>query len=188
MAEFVLRVQDLDEAGKDYSFSVTRDWLARVLADTDVAAAEEADDGSLEFHAQKQGEDVVVHGRLKAHLVAECARCLSDAAIDVDMDFGGLFTARGANLRPEPDEVDLTPEDLEREFYSGDEIVLDDVVRENLLLEVPIKPLCDEACEGIEVPADVAGPDDLRASAEGGVDPRFAPLLKLVGQMKPTEE
>lgn len=188
MAEFVLKVQDVDEAGKDFDFPVTRAWLARVLAGTDIGANEGAEDGRLTFRAQKQGADVIVHGHVRASLIAQCARCLADAPIDVDVDMASLFTARGGDLRPEPDEVELTPEDLEREFYSGDQIVLDDVVRENLLLEVPIKPLCDEACAGIPVPAEVAGPADLRASGEGGVDPRFAPLLKLVDRHESTEE
>ena len=188
MAEFVLKTQDLDEAGKDFTFPVTRAWLARVLSETDVQPNEDAPEGQLSFRAHKQGADVVVQGRVTADLVTECARCLDDATIAIDAELVSLFVARGAELRPEPDEVELTPEDLEREFYSGDEIVLDDVVRENLLLEVPIKPLCDEECTGIPVPAAVAGPADLRASAQGSVDPRFAPLLKLVGKLDPTEE
>lgn len=187
MAEFVLKIQDIDEAGKDFDFPVTRAWLARVLADTDVKPNEDAAEGRLALRAHKQGADVVVQGRVSADLVTECARCLNDATIAVDVDVVSLFVARGAELRPEADELELTPEDLEREFYSGDQIVLDDVVRENLLLEVPIKPLCDEECQGIPVPAAVAGPADLRASSEGSVDPRFAPLLKLVGKL-PTEE
>lgn len=188
MAEFVLKVHDVDEAGKDFAFPVTRAWLARALADTEVSANDAAEDGRFEFRAQKQGADVMIHGHVHASLVADCARCLAEAPIDVDVEVGSLFTARSADLRPEPDEADLTPEDLEREFYTGDQIVLDDIVRENLLLEVPIKPLCDEECAGIPVPAEVAGPRDLRASGEGGVDPRFAPLLKLVGDETPTEE
>lgn len=187
MAEFVLNVQDIDEAGKEYDFPVTPAWLARALEDTDVDPSEDAGEGRLVMHAHRQGSDIVLHGHVTAGLVVECARCLGEAPVDVSVDVASLLTARSTELRPEPDEVDLTPEDLERDFYSGDEIVLDDVVRENLLLEVPIKPLCAEDCPGIPVPADVAGPSDIRAT-EDGVDPRLAPLKELVGKLAPTEE
>lgn len=189
MPEFVLHAQDIDETGKRYDFAVSAQWLARVLADTDVKVDAKAPEGALEVHAHKQGADVLIHGRVRAALVTECARCLEDAHIPVDTELAMLLTARGEHLRPEPDELELTPEDLEREFFSGDTIVLDDVVREHLLLEVPLKPLCSEECSGIPVPAEVAGPADLAADAKpGGVDPRFAPLLKLVGKLDPTKE
>ncbi len=193
MPEFVLNVQDIDEAGKKYDFPVRAAWLASVLRDTDVQGDAEAPEGRFTFTAHKQGADIVVHGHLVAALVAECSRCLEPARIAVDTDVTSLLTARGAALRAEPDEVELTPEELDREFFSGDRIVLDDTVREHLLLEVPIKPLCSEDCTGIPVPAAVAGPADLRAVGPSGVDPRgidprLAPLLKLVESKKSSTE
>jgi uncharacterized protein len=188
MAEYVLNVQDIDETGRTYVFPVRRPWLTSVLEGTRIGADASAPEGSLELRAHKQGADVVLHGRVRAGLVTECARCLEDAHVAVDTLVASLLTARGAELRPEPDEVELTPEELDREFFQGDRIVLDDVVREHLLLEVPIQPLCSEQCPGIPVPAAVAGPADLRAVGTEGVDPRFAPLLKLVGKKAPTEE
>lgn len=192
MPEFVLDVRDISDAGKSYDFTVRREWLVSVLEGTGVWAAASAEEGHLRIRAHKQGADVVIHGRVTSILVTECGRCLEDAVIVVDADVSRLLTARGADLRPEPDELELTPEDLDRDFYSGDTIVLDDAVRENLLLEVPIQPLCREECAGIAVPASTRGPADLRAAATvggiGGVDPRLAPLLSLVGKVKPTEE
>jgi uncharacterized protein len=188
MAEYVLNVQDIDEAGKTYVFPVRREWLVQMLEGTRIAPDASASEGSLELRAQKQGADVLVHGRVRAGLVTECSRCLEDARMAVDTSVTSLLTARGADFRPEPDEVELTPEELDREFFHGDRIVLDDIVREHLLLEVPIQPLCTDECPGIPVPAKVAGPADLRPVGPGGVDPRLAPLLKLVGKKEPTEE
>jgi uncharacterized protein len=193
MPEFVLNVQDIDEVGKSYVFSITPAWLASALHGTGVRGADErAPEGRLELEAHKQGADVVVRGRLTSALVTECSRCLDDAFIPVNVEVVSLMTARGADLRPEPDELELTPEDLDREFFTGDRVVLDGVIREHLLLEVPIQPLCTDDCPGIPVPAAVAGPSDLRrdpgGAGGGGIDPRLAPLLKLVGKNEPTEE
>ena len=188
MSEFVLQVQEIDESGKEYSFAVTHAWLRHELSDTEVRPDEDEPEGHLRLHAQRQGSDLVLHGHLRARLVTECARCLADALVPVDVEVGLLLTARGVELRAEPDELELTPEDLDREFYTGDRVVLDPVVREHLLVEVPIKPLCREDCPGIAVPASVAGPRDLSPRTGGGVDPRLAPLKNLVGKLEPTEE
>lgn len=188
MSEFVLNVQDIDEAGKHYDFPLRPEWLADALRGTDVRVHEAAPVGRFAVRIHKQGADLVLQGRLTAGLAVECARCLGDARIDVATDVASLLTARAADLRPQPDELELTPEDLEREFYSGDQVVLDAFVRENLLLEVPIKPLCTEECPGIPVPDAVSGPAELRTSEEGSVDPRLAPLMEMVGKLKSTEE
>lgn len=188
MSDFVLNVLDIDEQGKEHSFTLAHAWVGHELADTDVRPDESAPEGHLSFRAHKQGADLVIHGRVRAELKTECARCLGDAPVHVDAPFSLLMTARSAQLRPEPDELELTPEDLDREFFSGDRVVLDPIVREHLLLEVPAKPLCREDCPGIAVPASVAGPRDLSRDTEGGVDPRLAPLMNLVGKLDPTEE
>lgn len=187
MPEFVLNVQEIDEIGKSCAFSISTRWLTSVLVGTDVRADVSAPEGRFELHVHKQGADIVLRGHLTGGLVTDCARCLEDARIAVDTEVASLLTHRSADTRPLVDELELTPEDLDREFFTGEQIVLDDIVREHLLLEVPIQPLCTVECPGIPVPAAVAGPRDLRDVGPGGIDPRLAPLLKLVGK-KPTEE
>src|SRR4030065_464925 len=71
------------------------------------------------------------------------------------------LAARARGLRPEADELELTPEDLDREFFTGDRIVLDDLVREQLILEAPMQPLCRQDCPGIPVPAHLRPPPEL---------------------------
>ena len=63
-------------------------------------------------------------------------------------------------------------------------MVLDDFVRDELLLEIPMIPLCSEECAGIQPDPDSRAPDPSDLETGGGedargVDPRLAPLLKL---------
>jgi uncharacterized metal-binding protein YceD (DUF177 family) len=66
-------------------------------------------------------------------------------------------------------------------------------VREHLVLEMPMQPLCSEECQGIALPKHVRPPEDAFAKP-GDVDPRLAPLQRLrdnvppeAGPAKPTE-
>jgi uncharacterized protein len=57
-------------------------------------------------------------------------------------------------LTPKPSEAgasteELRPEDLGLSYYSGDEINLDPLVREQVLLALPTRPLCAEDCRGL---------------------------------------
>lgn len=196
MAEFEIKVHELDAGGKQYDFPLTHAWLDRALVasaapgESPMRSDHGAPEGRVSVFAEKSGEDVVVRGDLCARIVAECSRCLADAPIDVAVPVTALFTARSEAIRPVPGEEDLTPEELDTEFYSGDTVALDELVREHVLLEVPMKPLCREACEGLEVPPEVRGPADLAASVDAPtyegkrVDPRLAPLLALMDEKK----
>lgn len=82
-----------------------------------------------------------------------------------------------------PDEEDLDLEGDPVEFYSGDDLVLDGIVREAIVLEEPMQPLCRPDCPGIPVPEGVRPPADF-GREEGVSDPRLAPLLGLKQKLK----
>ncbi|TNF64778.1 MAG: 50S ribosomal protein L32 [Deltaproteobacteria bacterium] len=146
MSTFVLQIRDLDESGRDWNFAIGTDWLASALADTELTAG--AEDGRLTVHAQRNGMDVLVQGHIEAQVGATCARCLADVSLDVDLALTALFSPE--HTRPEgSDEIDVQLDEVNRDYYSGSEVVLDPMVRELLLLEAPMKPLCSEGCEGI---------------------------------------
>lgn len=185
MAEFEIKVTELEAGGKEYSFPLRAAWLADQLTELGDAAyglRPPEKDGSLEVFAEKTGADVIVRGRLKGGLVAECSRCLGSAPIPVDVELTTLLTSRGKGVREVVDSDDLSPDELDQEFFTGDVIDLSALVREHLLLEVPMQPLCRQDCPGIApvVPLKeaLAGWDEKPA-----VDPRLAPLasIKLTG-------
>lgn len=183
MSTFVLQLLDLDESGKDWSFAIGTDWLASALADTELRAGDEA--GRLTVHAQRNGMDVLVRGRLQARVKATCARCLGDVPIDVDLPIAALFSPE--HMRPdESDEVEVLLDEVNQDYYRGGELVLDPMVREHLLLEAPMKPLCSEDCEGIPIPEHLRPPTGI--FGESALDERLAPLLKLKEELTKNEE
>jgi uncharacterized protein len=184
MAEFVLKVQDIDERGKDYEFPVTGAWLDTALAETPLRRDPAHGDGRFELHAQRNGGEILVRGELNADLLVECSRCLSDAPLHVQTDVTALLSQAGEQAGPE--EIELDAEDLDRAHFSGHEVVLDELVREHLLLECPMQPICAPGCQGIQVPAHVRPPAE--AFGEGRVDPRLSPLQELRGKLSGKKE
>jgi uncharacterized protein len=66
----------------------------------------------------------------------------------------------------------LVPDQPDLLTYDGETVVLDELIRDELLLGIPIVPLCSDTCAGIrrlEAPQ----------LADHGIDPRLQPLLRL---------
>ena len=189
MAEFVLQVKDIDASGKDYSFRLEPTWLKDGLAAQALRPDPAAAAGRLQVHAQLSGTDILITGRLQAQLIGECFRCLEDAAFELDSELSALLSLRSDEVRPVPGEWELTPEDLDRDFYSGEQVVLDELVRDQIILDAPMQPICSEGCQGIPIPAKVRPPEELQASGHGSrIDPRLAPLLTFNTKAKPSKE
>ena len=183
MPAFVLQIPELDESGKDWNFAIGKEWLASALSDTELGPGPH--DGELRVHGQLNGTDVLVQGHINAELGATCARCLKEVALPVDLAMTLLFSPE--HTRPdESDEIDVRLDEVNRDYYGGREIVLDPMVREFLLLEAPMKPLCSEGCEGIAVPEHLRPPEEVFGDA--APDARLAPLLKLKEELTKNEE
>ena len=172
--EFPVSIAELDAGGREYEFAVRAAWVRGALEGTDATAA--GPDGKLAVRISKSGHDVVVRGQLDIELKTQCARCLKDVTIHLEHPLTALMVPasemRGGRAG---EEVELSADDLDVVPYSGETISLDEVVRDELVLEVPIVPLCSEDCPGISPPPAPEG----EATGEAAIDPRLLPLLRL---------
>jgi uncharacterized protein len=169
--ELTIATRDLDAAGKPYRFVLRPAWLREVLAETHVTP--DGAEAALDVRASKSGRDVLVRGRIKAQLVVPCGRCLEPAQVTVDEEVSALFvpSAQVKGSKGPDDEFELSADDADTVPFDGETVVLDDVARDELLLAVPMIPLCSEACPGISRPADPG-------EAQPAIDPRLSPLLR----------
>jgi uncharacterized protein len=173
--EFSIPARDLDAAGKSVRFVVRAAWIRGALEGTDVGAA--GPDGELDVRVSKSGTDVVVRGTLSAQLTVPCARCLEPARLAVSEDISALVvpaavlresSGAGEDDEMAPDQADMIP-------YDGETVVLDELVRDELLLGLPMIPLCSEGCEGIRRP----GSQEPGQAHPSAIDPRLQPLMRL---------
>jgi uncharacterized protein len=92
-------------------------------------------------------QDIRIQGRLATSLELICARCLEPLTQDVKREFDLLYRPQGADAGR--DEMSVTDAEAEISYYEGEGIPLDDVVREQVLLAVPLKVTCREDCKGL---------------------------------------
>lgn len=96
----------------------------------------------------KQGARVIrIRGSLAAKVQNECARCLESLQEEFDADFELFFHPMETIARNEEKQIDSG--EAEIGFYEENGVALIDVVREQLLLWLPMRSLCGEDCKGI---------------------------------------
>ncbi len=174
--EFSIPIHDLDASGKPFAFPVRAAWLRAVLEGSELSGV--GPDGTLDVRVSKSGTDVIVHGRLKAQLEVPCARCLAPAKVTIDQPLSVLMVPAKNIKTPEQDEYEFTAEEADVLAYEGDAIVLDDVIRDEIVLEIPMIPLCSEDCPGMSPPPSIDTASKFESSPHR-IDPRLLPLLAL---------
>jgi len=174
-AEFGVSVSSLDAGGKSFEFPVRPAWLRGALEGCDAKATEHV--GKLEVRMSTSGADVVAIGSVEAEIEVACARCTGPAKVAISNDFSVLFVPEGKGSTGGEDEEIVASEEADTMPFDGETVVLDDFVRDEILLETPMFPLCSEACPGMS-PSPGEGAAASSESAQAKVDPRLLPLMR----------
>jgi uncharacterized protein len=93
------------------------------------------------------GKEVRIHGKVDTTLETECDRCLGRAVSPVAAPFDLFYKPVDAD--PAEDEVAIDEGEAEMGFYEEPGLVLEDILREQLLLQLPMQHICSEDCKGI---------------------------------------
>ena len=92
-------------------------------------------------------EDIRLVGNVAAQLEFSCARCLEPVGHRVNRDFDLIYRPLGVDRRA--DEVSISESETEIGYYQGEGLLLEDVLREQVLLATPVRALCREECKGL---------------------------------------
>jgi uncharacterized protein len=102
----------------------------------------------VEHRGHKQDvDDIRVVGTLDTAMEVGCARCLDPVRYPVNRSFDLLYRPLGVDRRAE--EVSISEADTEIGYYQGEGLLLEDVLREQVLLASPVKLICREDCKGL---------------------------------------
>jgi uncharacterized protein len=130
---------------------------------------------ALKLHATRDGDKVRLVGSLRADVLIDCDRCLSPISLPVEQSFDLLYIPP---LRAS-EEKELGDDDLSIAFYQHQVIDLDDLVREQIELALPMGRVCDDDCKGL-CPGCGANLNQQQCVCRvDDVDPRWAALKRL---------
>jgi len=93
------------------------------------------------------GEEVRVHGKVETVLGTECDRCLGQAKFPVSAAFDLFYRPADPDVAVEETAIDEG--EAEMGFYELPGLVLEDILREQLLLQLPMQRVCSDSCKGI---------------------------------------
>ena len=119
----------------------------------------------------RTGKGLLVQVKMHAQMMNECVRCLQDFTLPLDIEFTELyaFSADSSTdselILPESGQIDLRP-----------------LVREEMLLAVPINPLCDPECKGL---CPICGENRNETECDHDIeviDPRLSVLKSLLNE------
>ncbi|MEW6307797.1 MAG: DUF177 domain-containing protein [Bacillota bacterium] len=135
---------DISELLREAGASLTR-ILTMAAADLCQGAVEDAAlSGTVQvaLTVTNTGEGIEVEGRIGCAAALVCSRCLEAFPHWLDVRFYERYRPEGAVYQAQADEDEVFT-------YSGNSIDIGAAVREHLLLALPMKPLCQEACLGL---------------------------------------
>lgn len=102
----------------------------------------------FETQLKRDQETVYFRGTLQGRVELSCSLCLEPVPCEVDESFGLI-------LLPEHEQKHLAPElvvseaTVDTDYYTSDELDLGDLLEEQVLLALPLKPVCQEDCHGL---------------------------------------
>ena len=138
---------------------------------------------SLNAYATRKGEEVRLTGKVSSTVQIDCARCLAPVPVSVDESFD-LFYIPSVDPAALKEERELGEEDLMIAFYRGDQIDLDDLVREQIELALPMARLCSNECRGL-CPECGANLNEGQCGCSADyADPRWAALGQLMNDSR----
>ncbi|MEU8505492.1 DUF177 domain-containing protein [Streptomyces brevispora] len=106
----------------------------------------------LDVRLESVMEGVLVTGTARASAEGECVRCLEPLSLEVEADFQEMFSypdADDRNRSKTADPVDDAEDDEDRFFLEDGLFDLESVLRDAVVLALPMQPVCRETCAGL---------------------------------------
>ena len=138
------------------------------------------------IHEHRGPKDIVADIRLRGKFAGKfevpCARCVEPVEIPLAAEFDLIFRPAGADS--EATERSITAPETEIGYYQRDSLLLEDVLREQVLLSLPVRTLCKPDCKGLCPRCGQNRNSQDCSCDEGPTDPRWEALSGLRSQIK----
>jgi len=135
---------NIPSEGKKADFRLTPDWWRPDPDEDRIVGLEGPLSAWIKIYPA--GKKIVVEGFLSTRLLLRCDRCLEPYSWDLSMDFRIYLSI--SPFKGEL-EVELSEDDLDLDFIDGNLLDPDQIIKEQIILNVPVKTLCTTECRGL---------------------------------------
>ena len=144
---FALKLDEIPEQGLDLQWKEEKASLSAYLKGLSRIDFDFETPLQAEVKIQKAGQSVLITGKVEVTLRFQCVRCLKEFSYPLATTFElALHPLKEA---PSDEETELENEEMESSFFEGGEIQLSEIACEQIFLEIPYQPVCQEGCKGL---------------------------------------
>ncbi len=138
-------VNEITESPREVNFSERMDELNRIDAESKVRDFSFPPFLDVSFVYYRSGQELFFQGWFSGAIEGCCGRCLKKYSFPVEKKFDFV-------LIPSPNSAksgELNRGEMGLSFYASEEIDLSPFIREQVLLALPMRPLCEASCRGL---------------------------------------
>jgi uncharacterized protein len=136
----------LQHPGRTITVEISTELETETEDELDLVAPLE---GYLE--AVSTGNLLLVTGNFTTRAVVECSRCGNPVEVDIAFDLDEQFPVEGTPSIMNPQEQAVIKDEEPYPLFEGNHLMVEALLRQDLLIAMPLQALCSEECSGPEL-------------------------------------
>jgi len=144
---FTLKLDEIPEEGLDLQWKEEKASLLVYMKDLTKIDFDFETPLQSEVRIRRAGRSVLMTGKVQTTLRLQCVRCLKEFSYPLSTSFELIL--HPLKEAPSEEETEIGSEEMESGFFEGGEIHLSEIACEQIFLEIPYQPLCQEGCKGL---------------------------------------
>lgn len=169
-----VKIEDIDKDG--LCFDIVEDFEKINTALLDSRLVHYVSPVTASLHIRNLEGEIYVNGTIDVDVVLKCVRCLAELNSHIHSVLNLIFLRAPEEKEAEKE---LSEEELNICYYSDNELNVYEIISEEIILNLPVKPLCKTDCSGLCPKCGVdLNKDKCSCSKEKGVDARLKKLME----------
>jgi uncharacterized protein len=146
-----IRVDDIKDEGLDLETDETPAAFPTVTEAAEAEGCTFVAPLQTRLRVIRVGEMVEVEGTVESRIRLSCSRCLAEHDEPLVAGFALTYARQMPEVTDEAgeEEVELSAEEMGLTLFHGDEIDLGEAIAEQVIMALPMRPLCREECRGL---------------------------------------
>ncbi len=169
-------LNELKEGKTDFNYELKKNQSEEIFGDSEIDKVHLIASGWI----QRKGLEFVLYLKVEGDGKLVCARCLEKFTYKFDDDFTyNIFLGKDPALSKR--EYNFSEQDVASLYIENFELDILPLIKEIVLLTLPMKPLCSEECKGL---CPVCGINRNKKECDHNTGERYSPFVELLDKFK----